>query len=200
MMNVLSRLSRFIGCSRVTKRPIFEFVDTSIHPNDALAVFALEDDYSFGILQSTVHWEWFTARCSSLKGDYRYTSDTVFDSFCWPQNPTRKAAQEVAQAAVRLRQLRQRVMQENAWTLRQLYRTLEEPGANPLRDATSELDEAVCAAYGVPSHAEPLEFLLQLNGECAKREKSGKPVVGPGIPPGAPIELVKLSDDRIIPD
>lgn len=195
----LAKLGRYIVCSRVTKRPIFAFVDTTIHPNDALAVFALDDDYSFGVLQSSIHWEWFMARCSSLKGDFRYTSDTVFDSFCWPQQPDKRAVQEVAKAAVRLRELRERTLKKNNWTLRQLYRTLEEPGENPLRTATTELDEAVCGAYGVPSHAEPLEFLLRLNRECAAREEKEQNVVGPGIPPGVPPKLAKLSDDRITP-
>ena len=48
-------------------------------------VFSPADDYSFGILQSGIHWAWFMARCSTLKGDFRYTSDTVFDTFPWPQ-------------------------------------------------------------------------------------------------------------------
>src|SRR5262249_39558642 len=48
----LNGLTRYIACSRVTKRPIFAFVSPRIRPGDALTVFALEDDYSFGILQS----------------------------------------------------------------------------------------------------------------------------------------------------
>src|SRR5262249_37298382 len=80
-------IPRYIACARVTKRPIFEFVCKRIRPSDALQVFTLGDDYSFGILQSGIHWEWFVARCSTLKGDFRYTSDTVFDSFPWPQSP-----------------------------------------------------------------------------------------------------------------
>lgn len=199
MISRLNPLSRYAVCSQVTKRPIFDFVDERIRPNAALIVFALEDDYSFGILQSSVHWEWFMARCSSLKGDFRYTSDTVFDTFCWPQQPGRAVVQNVAQAAVRLRHLRKEVMQTNNWTLRELYRTLEQPGDNPLRKATAGLDEAVRAAYGVPSDAEPLDFLLRLNEECAALEAEGKSIVGPGVPPGIPSELVKLSDDRITP-
>ncbi len=44
------------------------------------------------------------------------------------------------------------------YSLRQLYGTLEEPGANPLRDAHARLDTAVRAAYGMPATAEPLAF------------------------------------------
>ncbi len=38
----------------------------AIRPGDALSCFALADDYSFGILQSNAHWQWFVAKCSKL--------------------------------------------------------------------------------------------------------------------------------------
>ena len=69
MLSAIEQLPRYIVCGRVTKRPVFEFVAPAIHPNDALTVFPFADDYSFEILQSVLHWEWFVARCSTLKGD-----------------------------------------------------------------------------------------------------------------------------------
>ena len=57
LMSRLESLSRYIVCARVTKRPIFEFVSASIHPNDALMAFPFEDDYSFGIIQSALFKE-----------------------------------------------------------------------------------------------------------------------------------------------
>jgi len=125
LIRKLQRLSRYIVCSRVTKRPVFEFVHPSIRPNDALQVFLFEDDYSFGVLQSQIHWEWFNARCSTLKGDFRYTSDTVFDSFPWPQKPKLAAVAQVRRAAVALRDIRTSLVFRNNMTLRDLYRTLE---------------------------------------------------------------------------
>ncbi len=156
---------------------IFEFIDSGIRPNDALQVFPLEDDYSFGILQCNIHWAWFVARCSTLKGDFRYTSDTVFDSFPWPQKPTLAQARKVADTAVALRKLRRKLMAENGWSLRELYRTLDLPGQNPLRAAQETLDAAVRAAYGMKAKDDPLAFLLALNGELAEREASMQPVV-----------------------
>ena len=50
-------------------------------PGDALSCFAFSDDYRFGILQSGIHWSWFIATCSKLKGDFRYTPESVFDTF-----------------------------------------------------------------------------------------------------------------------
>ena len=85
LLGWLGTLSRFIACSRVTKRPVFSFLSSKIRPDSSLTCFAFEDDYSFGILQSYVHWLWFVTKCSKLKSDFRYTPDTIFDTFPWPQ-------------------------------------------------------------------------------------------------------------------
>jgi hypothetical protein len=64
MVTNVTKHARYIVCSRVTRRPIFSFVSSEIRPNDALQVFAADDNYSFGILSSTAHAEWFKAKCS----------------------------------------------------------------------------------------------------------------------------------------
>ena len=46
----------------VQKRPIFAFVEREIRPNDQIIAFMFDDDYSFGILQSNLHWKWFQAK------------------------------------------------------------------------------------------------------------------------------------------
>ncbi len=181
-MAAIGRVPRYIACSRVTKRPIFEFVSSKIHPDNALVVFPFADDYSYGVLQAEAHYEWFKARCSTLEARFRYTSDTVFDSFPWPQSPTKKQIQKVAAEAVVLRTLRREVMTKLGYSLRTRYRTLEEPGANPLRDAHARLDAAVRAAYAMPKDADPLAFLLALNLELAAKEKAGEPITPPGLP------------------
>jgi hypothetical protein len=72
-------------------------------------------------------------------------------------------------------------------SLRDLYRTLELPGANRLRDAQAALDRAVGEAYryGLPREIrdlEPLPLLLALNRRCAAAEGEGQTVIGPGLP------------------
>ncbi len=182
MIQRIETMKRFIVCGQVTKRPIFEFLDSSIRPNAALMVFSHDDDYSFGILQSSLHWKWFQARCSTLKSDFRYTSNTIFDSFAWPQNPSSKQIDGVAQAAKRLRETRGQLRSGTPRSLRDMYRTLDKPGKNVLRDAHDALDQAVMSAYGMNKSADPLEFLLSLNAELAKSEAVGKSIVGPGVP------------------
>jgi SAM-dependent methyltransferase len=200
LMNELKTVNRYIACSRVTKRPIFEFVSSKINPNDALMAFCLEDDFSFGLIQSNFHWEWFKANCSTMKSDLRYTTDTVSDTFPWPQTPTEKQIQAVAKAAVELRLARREAMapkgNKAGMSLRELYRLLELPGKNPIKDLHHALDQAVAEAYGFSDKAffkrqtdlyldDPnpvLEFLLALNQEVAEKEAKGEPVLGPGLP------------------
>ena len=138
-MSAIAPLSRYVLCPRVTERPIFEFISADIHPDGATMVFPFADDYSFGLLQSDLHFAWFRAKGSTLKGDFRYTSDTVFDTFPWPQAPTREQIKAVADTAVALRALRRETMRKLNYSLRDLYRTLEQPGDNPLREAHARL-------------------------------------------------------------
>lgn len=175
-------MRRYIVCGQVTKRPIFEFVSSKINPNAALMAFLFEDDYSFGILQSDAHWQWFTAKCSTLKGDFRYTSNSVFDTFPWPQNPSAKQVRTIADAAVALRNARRDMMNKSGQSLRDLYRSLELPGENPLREFHKNLDKAVLAAYGIKDAGGVLEGLLALNLELANLEARKKKIQGPGLP------------------
>lgn len=201
LIEKINQLSRYIVCSRVTKRPIFEFIDFRIRPGDALQVFPLSDDYSFGILQSDIHWQWFNERCSTLKRDFRYTSDTVFDTFPFPQNTKLSQVKKVAAAAVKLRELRQQIMIENKWSLRELYRTLELPGKNRLRTAHEELDKVVRQAYGMEKTEDVLKFLLELNFAVADREAKNLPVIAPGLPPCVTDASELITDDCVkMPD
>lgn len=182
LMAAIDKIDRYIACGQVTKRPIFEFISSDIHPNAALVVFPRDDDYTFGILQSSIHWSWFTERCSTLTERYRYTSNSVFDSFPWPQSPKLEAVKAVAVAARKLRQVRRELCKKHDLSLRDLYRSAELPGNHPLDDAQETLDAAVRKAYGMTTKADPLKFLFELNQSLAALEEQGKPIVGPGLP------------------
>jgi hypothetical protein len=197
MIECVTKLSRYISCSRVAKRPIFEFVSSAIRPNDACMVFPFADDYSFGVLQSGIHWAWFVAKCSTLTERFRYTSDTVFDTFPWPQTPSASEVKRVARAGRELRRLRQLHMTRAGLTLRQLYRLGELPGDNPLNAAQEELDRKVREAYGMPPKQNPLAFLLELNLELAACEEAGESIKAPGLPSTIKDETQFISDDCI---
>lgn len=197
MLDAISPLSRYAVCVRHTKRPIFVFLDAAVRPDSALTVFAFEDDYSFGILQSDAHWRWFLARCSTIKRDFRYTNDTVFTSFAWPQSPSSSAVKAVAKAAREIRELRSTLMDTHDLSYRALYKTLDLPGSSPLKDAHQKLDKAVRHAYGMTRSDDPLEFLLDLNQSVAVREEAAESVTCPGIPASFKAKSELLSGDRL---
>ncbi len=164
MLKELSILGRFISIPENSKRPIFEFISSSVRPNAKLIVFCFEDYYSFGILQSTYHWNWIIAKGRTLGKDTRvYTTDTVWDTFPWPQSPTVKQIDAVAKAAQQLHQQRTQMLREYKMSLRDLYRTLEKPGKNALRVLHDALDKAVLNSYGFAPDTDLLTNLLTLN-------------------------------------
>jgi hypothetical protein len=197
MLDVLSGLDRYIACVRVTKRPIFDFVSTKVSPNDSLQVFAFDDDYSFGILQSGIHWVWFTERCSTMKADPRYTSNTVYDTFPWPQSPSAKVIEEIAKAARELRTCRNAIRAKRQQSFREMYRTLELPGANPLKEAHAALDQTVRNAYGMGNAVDPLTFLLALNHQLVEAERKGEAIQGPGLPANVRNRALLISADCV---
>jgi len=198
-IETIDKLPRYLVCSRVTKRPVFVFVHHSIRPGDALQGFTFQDDYSFGILQSHAHWLWFVTKCSKLKSDFRYTPPSVFDTFPWPQTATVKQIDAVAAAARELRRVRAEALPKMKGGLRALYRTLELPGANPLKDAHAALDIAVLTAYDFSAKRDLLAQLLALNQEVATKIEKGQPVTAPGVPTIYPDAKKLVTEDCIRP-
>ena len=192
-------MRRYIACAEVTKRPIFCFVHRDIRPDHALQAFVFADDYSFGVLQSNAHWQWFVAKCSKLTERFRYTPESVFNTFPWPQKPTVKKVRAVAQAGREFRRVREEAGSLVKGGLRAVYRGLELPGKNPLKDAHATLDAAVMDAYGFSQDGDLLAQLLDLNLDVAKRIERGEPVTAPGIPPGYPKPDELVTDDCIRP-
>ena len=162
-----------------------------------LMVFQFADDYSFGVLQSSVHWAWFVANSSKLTERLRYTSESVFDTFPWPQTATVKQIDAVAAAARELRRVRAEALPKMKGGLRALYRSLELPGANPLKDAHAALDTAVLTAYGFNAKKDLLAQLLALNQEVAAKIEKGEPVMPPGVPKNYPDAKKLVTEDCI---
>jgi len=88
-------------------------------------------------------------------------------------------------------------MTGNGWSLRELYRSLETPGANRLRDAHAALDAAVRAAYGMNATQDSLAFLLALNLELADKEAKGVQLTPPSLPVSAGEAAKFMSKDYV---
>ena len=103
----------------------------------------------------------------------------------------------MSEAARALRALRREIMEDNGWSLREIYRTLETPGDNKLRAAHAALDSAVRAAYGMKPEEDILAFLLKLNLELAAQEAKGEPITPPGLPAFVPAPQTFISTDCV---
>jgi hypothetical protein len=154
-----------------------------------MTFFALDDDYSFGILSSSLHRVWLDARCSRLKIDPRYTSTTVFDSFPWPQTPSSEDVQKIASISAELLEMRARYL-DGGISLAKQYDTLRLPGKNGLRDLHEKLDMAVLEAYGFDPDEDLLSQLFALNQDLAMEPLL---VRGPG---GVGLKGARVSEYR----
>ncbi|MBC7852101.1 MAG: class I SAM-dependent DNA methyltransferase [Pirellulaceae bacterium] len=191
---------RYVVCSRVTKRPIFVFLANTVRPSDKVQAFLMDDDYSFGVLQSSVHWRWFVAKCSKLTERMSYSTESVWLTFPWPQLSNVKQVNLVAKAGRVVRRVRDASLAKvQAGGLRAVYRELELPGKNSLKDAHAALDAAVLDAYGFSPRKDLLAQLLELNQAVAARIEAGETVIAPGIPPGYPDPARLVTDDCIRP-
>ncbi len=182
MLTQLESRKRFVACARVTQRPIFEFFDTDIRPNDKIMAFCFEDYYSFGLIQSNIHWRWFLEKCTTLGETPNYNSAAIWDTFPWPQGPTQKQVEKIAEAALKLHRKRTKTLKDHNMTLRDLYRLLEQPGKNPIKELHAALDKAVIDAYGFDEKKDLLSQLLELNLSVAAKEEKQEPVQAPGWP------------------
>jgi len=199
MLSVIKPLPRYLACAYVTKRPIFIFVSSRVRPSNLIQVFGFADDYSFGILQSHAHWLWFITKCGKLKSDFRYSAESVFDTFPWPQSPTARQVAAVAEAGREIRRIRAETLTKMKGGLRALYRTLELPGTNPLKEAHARLDAAVLTAYGFSPEKDLLTELLELNASVADSLARGEEATAPGLPKGVSNSAALISEDSIRP-
>ncbi|MFD7652940.1 DNA methyltransferase [Actinosynnema sp. NPDC059797] len=195
LLREISTRKRYIATSRVAslnRLAVFEFVDSAIHPGDALTVFAMDDDYSLGVLSSSVHHDWTRARCSTFKGDPRYTSTTVFDSFPWPQSPSVETVKAVAEVSAEIVS-RRAAMVARGVMLGDQYDSLRTPGKNWLRDLHEELDRLVLQAYGFSSQESSLAQILAINQDLASN------TVGVREPGGHHWRESQVSEHRLLP-
>ena len=193
MVSAISTFERYIALTILAswERPsVYTFIDPSIRPAASLQVFAFDDDYSFGVLHSDLHRLWFEERCSRLKADPRYTPNTVFDSFPWPQAPSSRDVGRVANAVSELLVMREAHLRQGT-PLAVQYDSLRRPGKSKLRDIHAEIDSAVRDAYGFTTDDDPLAQLLALNQDIATDSAHAR---GPG---GADLSLARVSQYRL---
>ena len=182
MRQALSSLGRYIGTPKVSKHRFFVWLPHEMLPSNLVITFAMEDDYTFGVLQSRLHIVWSLAVGTQLEDRPTYTPTTCFETFPFPE-PTEAQRDAIAHAAAELNHLRENWLNpvdtygNPALDANQLKRrtltNLYNQRPTWLANAHATLDAAVADAYGWPADLPDtaiLERLLALNLERAAAE------------------------------
>lgn len=195
----MSFLSRYVATPRVAKHRYFVWLPTSVLPDSRLYAICRADDTTFGILSSRMHEVWSLANASmhGVGNDPTYNAKSCFETFPFPAGLTPRDtqgwgpdgppagaaqhahAQQIAQAARHLHQLRDNWLNPPEWVEWVITpqeeqagfprRPVAKPGfeadlkkrtltnlynARPawLTMAHQALDKAVAAAYGWPDY------------------------------------------------
>jgi SAM-dependent methyltransferase len=197
MRKALAILPYCFAVPRVSKWAIFIPFPSNWLAGDLNVVFASDDFYVLGILTSNLHRQWVKAQSSTLKADTRYTHNTCFETFPFPQNCPEKIKTEIRSAMQVIHDYRTEEMERKQSGITQLYNQFFHESASQLAQLHAQLDQLVCQAYGIKANDDPLKFLLELNFEVANRESQGLPVVAPGLPPIVKNASEFITDDRV---
>lgn len=198
----LDSIRRYVATGQVAKHRVFQWVDSSVLPDDKIIAIASDDALHLGVLSSQLHVQWALATGGRLGvgNDPVYSKSTCFEAFPFPDTDTGMTA-ELAQ---RIRQLADRIdahrkAQQAAYlelTITGIYnvleklrageqltpaeRTINDRGlANVLRTLHDELDVAVLQAYdwgdlALPADTDELLVrLVELNQRRASEEAAG---------------------------
>lgn len=165
MRTAFQALERFVATPTLAKHRLFVWFGESTLPDHQLIVFARDDDYFFGVLQSSIHQLWALGLGTQLETRPRYTPTTTFETFPFPDSDA-EAKEHIARAAKSLDERR------NGWlnppglseaelqkrTLTNLYN--QRPSW--LEQAHERLDRLVYAGYGWEYPLDPEDVLMRL--------------------------------------
>ena len=178
MRKALQGLSYYFAIPKIIKYILFQPVDISILPCEANMVIASNNFYILGILTSNIHRIWVKAQSSTLKGDTRYTNTTCFETYPFPQTPTKKIVEKIRETMIKLHEYRTEQMEKKQWGITQLYNNFFTESSSQLYKLHQQLDKLAMEAYGFNSDDDILEKLLELNLELAEKEQNGEKIVG----------------------
>ncbi|MDK2411368.1 N-6 DNA methylase [Aphanizomenon sp. PH219] len=180
MRSALSNLPFYFIVPRHSKWFIFIPGKSNWLPADSTTVIASDDFYILGILTSNIHRVWVNVQSSTLKGDTRYTHNTCFETFPFPQTADIKIVQQIRSKAEELHQYRTQQMETKQWGITTLYNKFFNEPSSQLYKLHQQLDKLVMTAYNFQANDDILEKLLILNLELAEKENQGIKIIGPG--------------------
>jgi type II restriction/modification system DNA methylase subunit YeeA len=182
MRTAIESLACYFTIPRHSKWFIFLPAKKEWLPADSTTVVASDDFYILGILTSNIHRIWIKAQSSTLEDRTRYTPNTCFETFPFPQKPSRELVEKIRQTAGELHEYRSQQMEKKQWGITKLYNQFFNEPSSQLYQLHQKLDKLVMEAYHFQADEDILEKLLTLNLELAEKEKRGETVIGPWSP------------------
>lgn len=182
MRREITSLSYYFTVPRVSKWFIFIPAQLNWLPSDSTTVVASDDFYILGILTSKIHRLWVKAQSSTLEDRTRYTHNTCFETFPFPQKADNKLIDKIRVKAQELHEYRSKQMEAKQWGITTLYNKFFKEPTSQLYKLHQQLDQLVMQAYDFNSSDDILEKLLQLNLELAEKEQQGETIVGACVP------------------
>lgn len=165
LRRALNGLSRFIVTVETSKHRTFQFLDSSVFPDNMLVCIASDCSLLHGVLSSRLHVVWALSAGGTLEDRPRYNKTLCFETFPFPA-ATPEQEQAIRDAAEKIDAHRKRQQaQHSKLGLTDMYNVLEklrsgetltakdktinEQGlVSILRELHDTLDKAVFAAYG----------------------------------------------------
>ena len=176
MREELKKIKRYIATPRVSKHRVFVWLGSEILPDAQLVVFARDDDYFFGVLQSKIHELWARRMGTQLrdaKSGFRYTSTTTFETFPLPWVPGKECWDDdslisIADAARELVEKRDYWLNssgvKNITNKQRTLTSLYNQNPSWLIFANEKLDNAVLNSYNIDYEADDETIIRELLG------------------------------------
>jgi hypothetical protein len=152
LYQTIAPLNRVLAIALTSRTVAFAFMPADIVFSHAVGVFAFESASFFAVLQSTPHIEWAWKYGSTLKGDLRYTTSDIFQTFPFP-HLTPEQRNTLDCIGETYHEHRGLLMLDRQEGLTQTYNRFHDPDESAddiarLRKLHVEMDRAVAAAYG----------------------------------------------------
>jgi hypothetical protein len=116
-------LRRVLVTPRVAKHRVFAWADLDLVPDCQLVAVARDDDWTLGVLQSSIHEVWARQSGTQLREEesgFRYTPSSTFETFSLPWPPGKEdvkhpAYVRISEAAKALNEQRERWLNPPEW-------------------------------------------------------------------------------------
>ncbi len=162
LYRAIAPLERVLVRPEVSRTWAFSFVPNGWVYSHMLIVFPSQDSWFFAVLQSSFHQSWSEINTSSMKADLRYAPTDCFETFPFPQSPTKALEAALERIGETYHEHRRELMLELNEGLTKLYNRFHTPPEQEknkkqktknkklelLRDLHVEMDNAVRDAYG----------------------------------------------------